>query len=109
MRVKIILEKLYRKFKKEGLRSVLHTAISRVCTRLPYAKELWHNHLKNYIKRNYGHVIRKYKNFVPSSHDSNGLNNTIWCMWWQGEENCPDIVKLCLASLRKAPPPTSRT
>lgn len=22
-------------------------------------------------------------------------------MWWQGEENCPDIVKLCLAGLRK--------
>lgn len=101
MRAKIILEKAYGKYKKEGLTSVLHAVIRKACINMPYVKEIWHNHLKNYLKKNYGHVIQKYKNFVPASHNSSGLNGIIWCMWWQGEENCPDIVKLCLASLRK--------
>ncbi|QNQ80527.1 capsular polysaccharide synthesis protein [Lactobacillus sp. PV034] len=28
------------------------------------------------------------------------INNTIWTMWWQGEKNAPDIVKVCIKKLR---------
>ena len=34
-------------------------------------------------------------NYVPNS------SGVIWSMWWQGEENCPEVVKLCWASMRK--------
>lgn len=33
--------------------------------------------------------------------DSKLHNNVIWTMWWQGEENAPDIVKMCINSMRK--------
>ena len=29
------------------------------------------------------------------------LNNVIWTVWWQGEENAPEIVKMCINSMRK--------
>jgi hypothetical protein len=29
------------------------------------------------------------------------INNVIWTMWWQGEENAPPIVKKCIESMRK--------
>ena len=28
------------------------------------------------------------------------LNNTIWTMWWQGEENAPMVIKECINSMR---------
>lgn len=28
-------------------------------------------------------------------------NNVIWTMWWQGENNAPDIVKFCINSMKK--------
>lgn len=28
-------------------------------------------------------------------------NNVIWTMWWQGEENAPEIVKKCINSMRR--------
>jgi hypothetical protein len=28
-------------------------------------------------------------------------NNAIWTMWWDGEDNAPEIMKLCIASMRK--------
>lgn len=28
-------------------------------------------------------------------------NNVIWTMWWQGEENVPEIIKRCIDSMRK--------
>lgn len=28
------------------------------------------------------------------------LNNTIWTMWWQGEENAPLVIKECIRSMR---------
>lgn len=33
--------------------------------------------------------------------DSALKNNCIWTMWWQGEENAPELVKTCIASMRE--------
>lgn len=29
------------------------------------------------------------------------VNNVIWTMWWQGETDAPELVKACIASMRK--------
>ena len=55
--------------------------------------------LVNYLRRNYGEVIQKYKNLPENnSHETSGI---IWSVWWQGEENAPEIVKKCFANIRK--------
>lgn len=28
------------------------------------------------------------------------MERIIWTLWWQGEENAPDLVKACIASMR---------
>ena len=87
-----------KKYKQEGLIGIFK-ALSR---KIPYVSLLWHRHYNGYLKKHYGYVIEKYNNYVPPKNDSpDGLNGVIWTMWYQGEETCPDIVKLCLAAMRK--------
>ena len=51
------------------------------------------------LKTNCCDVIQKYKNLPESNpHESSGI---IWSVWWQGEENAPETVKKCFASVRK--------
>lgn len=33
--------------------------------------------------------------------ESEPVQEKIWTMWWQGEQNAPDVVRLCFASIRK--------
>ena len=33
--------------------------------------------------------------------NKNVSKEPIWVMWWQGEENAPEIVKCCINSIRK--------
>jgi hypothetical protein len=55
--------------------------------------------LKKTIEKNYFEVIN---NFKPSLIENDGINPyNIWVCWLQGEENMPDVVKLCYASLKK--------
>lgn len=49
------------------------------------------------IKRKYK---KKLKNFPLYNH-TNIYSNKVWWCWLQGEENAPDLQKVCLSSLRK--------
>lgn len=54
--------------------------------------------LINYLKNNYHNVIQKFKTLTLNrNHDS---SNIIWSMWWQGEDNAPEVVKACFSSVR---------
>ena len=63
--------------------------------------------IENYLKCVCPETYSKLKNgeyddvdkiIVP---DETLQNNVIWTMWWQGEENAPEIVKMCVNSMRK--------
>ena len=54
--------------------------------------------LLDWLRKNYGHVIQKYKNFTENHGRES--SNTIWTLWWQGEENAPEIVKKCFENVR---------
>jgi len=56
--------------------------------------------LYRYFNSKYGYVIKKYMNVdVPlASADDDYV---VWVMWWQGEEQMPDIIKICYHSLKK--------
>lgn len=53
---------------------------------------------KRYLK-NYLPVIEQYD--YQESSEQIGPTSNIWILWWQGYENAPDIVKACIASIRK--------
>ena len=48
-------------------------------------------------------IWRQYKKIIMQSIDSNvgEHSNIIWVCWLQGEENAPEIIKACIASMRK--------
>jgi glycosyltransferase len=45
-------------------------------------------------------IIEKYNR---ESHESTSKieNGTVWVLWWQGIDKAPDIVKICIQSIRK--------
>lgn len=51
-----------------------------------------------YIKKKYGHVIKKYCNNSPNGRDGEKI---IWVLWLQGIEHAPEIVKCCIESIFK--------
>jgi hypothetical protein len=70
---------------------------------LPKTKHnsLKHQIIKDYLKKRYAKLIRQYENkksFVVNrvEHDF-----PIFCFWWQGEYDMPDIIKACYTSICK--------
>lgn len=63
-----------------------------------YINQIFHNSVINYLEKNFKEVILKYTN--THQKNSQELNKNVWLMWWQGEENAPDLVKKCIQSVR---------
>ena len=58
------------------------------------------HYILDYLNNLLYDVIEKYRNYeYIAPVDESG--RTIWALWWQGEENAPDIVKACIRSIRK--------
>lgn len=57
------------------------------------------NEKVDYLKK-YLYVLDNF-NYDEVNNDKNEKSNIIWQCWFQGEENAPQIVKLCLESTRK--------
>ena len=68
--------------------------------RRPMAITRWKDKtIINYLKRLCESVIQKYKSQMNET--VNESSNIIWSIWWQGEENAPEIVKISFASVRR--------
>lgn len=50
------------------------------------------------LKKKYGYLVNQ-TDWTAKSTSS--IPKKIWICWFQGEENSPDIVKMCIASIRK--------
>lgn len=56
----------------------------------------WHH----YLSENYGYIADKYKKAEkPITHAN--IEYKIWVMWWQGEENMPEIIRINFDSLKR--------
>ena len=58
-----------------------------------------HRFVLSYLESNYSYIIEKYKNINSSVVQVD--KHYIWVMWWQGENNAPELVKMCIDSIRK--------
>jgi len=61
-------------------------------------------HKKNALIMNY--LLKKYKYVIDEFKEKTNKgviqeNGNIWVCWWQGEKNAPEIIKKCLALIRK--------
>lgn len=86
--------KMYKEF---GFRVAFASACSSAL-RWPMAVTRWKDRtIIGWLRHNYARIIRTQ----PRSHFSGTPQESapIWSLWWQGEENMPEIVKLCLSSI----------
>ena len=58
------------------------------------------NLVKEYLKKEYSNIINKWKN---KKNDSEKIksNSPIFVLWWQGLENAPELIKICINSIKK--------
>ncbi|MCL2793625.1 MAG: capsular polysaccharide synthesis protein [Spirochaetaceae bacterium] len=59
-----------------------------------------------YIRKNYTQLLEKYNNVTdfPAKPESKLCEESaypVWVFWFQGEENMPEIIKMCYSSLLK--------
>ena len=71
--------------------------------RFPMAVTRWKDRcIVRYLKENYGSALLKWQGVrTPPGVEGESESAPIWSVWWQGEENAPEIVKMCFASIRK--------
>lgn len=60
-----------------------------------------HQYVKKYLKKNYRYIIEKYINKENILIDNISQNSNIWVFWWQGIENAPEVVKMCINNMKK--------
>lgn len=53
----------------------------------------------DYLYKNYNYLIKKY-NKKPMVNKNCKNNKYIWCFWYQGFDNVPDVVKKCVESIQ---------
>lgn len=64
-----------------------------------WIKKKKQNYLKNKLFTKYEYIINEF-NDVDIKQESDSLF-PVWVCWWQGEENMPELVKLCYNSLKR--------
>lgn len=61
--------------------------------------------VKAYIRTKYGNIISQYAQLLYNADSSAEKrmksNCPIWIFWYQGIENAPDIVKMCVESVKR--------
>ncbi|MCR5347975.1 MAG: capsular polysaccharide synthesis protein, partial [Fretibacterium sp.] len=90
------IKMLYREFGSEIAFSAV--GASRFRSLAPWK----HRCILRYLREAYAPLIARYQQEQPVATCPNSqAPGTIWTLWWQGEDNLPEIVKLCHASIRR--------
>lgn len=63
-----------------------------------------HEVMLDYYHKRYRDYFDTYDFSAPLDEDDSGLRDKVWTCWWQGYDNAPDIVKACIASIKRAAP-----
>ena len=58
-----------------------------------------HKYILSYLQNKYSYLLDKYR-MIPYSCNV-PRDRYIWVMWWQGENEAPELVKMCINSIRK--------
>ena len=56
--------------------------------------------LFNYLTNKYTDIIQKYNDKAIHQYTCDEISNLpMWILWWQGEDNMPDMIKVCYRSV----------
>lgn len=85
-----------------GLGMFLITGMGRVLRHIgvPYSVLVKYDNFKHQKVQQY--LYKKYANLCEKTDDMpRQINRTAYVFWWQGEENAPELVRICIQSVRK--------
>ena len=57
--------------------------------------------VESFLTKHFHQVIDTYKNIPNPSTTEVRKKAPIFVCWWQGEENAPEIVRICIASIKR--------
>ena len=57
-----------------------------------------HEFVIRYLKNHFSYLLEKYK--TTKNTEDISFEHYIWVMWWQGYDNAPDLVKMCINSIK---------
>lgn len=57
--------------------------------------------VESFLTKHFHQVIDTYKNIPNPSTTEERKKAPIFVCWWQGEENAPEIVRICIASIKR--------
>ena len=80
-----------------GSRYILHLVGIKIF-KFNLFEDFYHYKTYKYLKRMFK---KSKKTNITLSKKNQNCTNKCWIMWWQGEENAPEIVKKCIDSIRK--------
>lgn len=90
--------------RKKGFRYSFHEAWKKI-QRFHFLRDKdilslqWEYKTYNHLKKKYTYVLNSP--FQEKTEISNPYPDKIWVCWLQGEENAPELVRKCIASIRK--------
>ena len=101
-----LLQQVITKYEHEGFMCLFAAVLRKAAGKIFHITERFermqkHKRIMRYLRENYGYVISKFTPPQSKPKHVSEFKGVIWSMWWQGEANCPDVIKLCLASIRK--------
>lgn len=106
MRKVQILKSIYEEFCIDLKEFSFTVAFARVVSkiRIPFLSyadrsSFFWTRIYRYIRKQYGTRI-DYKTDC-ASHDLALSENVIWVMWWQGEEQMPDVIHMCYEQMKR--------
>lgn len=80
------------------------TAIQYIKNRHTLGHEKFSVYVQQYLESYFSPVIDFYKNgsvnFYPIKKGNRVEGNIVWVCWWQGENNMPDVVRMCVNQIR---------
>ncbi len=95
-----------RMFRNFGFRVSFASACSSAFRR-PMSITRWKDKcILDWLRENYSTVIQNHKHKVSgcssgTAQENSYSNAPIWSVWWQGEDNAPEIVKICADSVKR--------
>jgi len=90
------IKRLYTEFGRD-------IALSSACASSFKPASPWkHRCILRYLKEKHSGLLNAYSQEQAKTNDTvPETPGTIWTMWWQGEENLPEIVRMCYASVNR--------
>ena len=68
--------------------------------RIPTLTARWKDKvLTGWLRKNYRHIVDKYQQQDTSPQDTS--SSCVWSMWWQGEDNLPEVIQLCFGNIKR--------